>query len=69
MTNLLRFTTVTTRDYFCVGWGNLFRSGRSAADVDQGEALEEMTIVERLGRAIWGFDRHKTFQATDMPQE
>jgi hypothetical protein len=42
--------------------------GRAAADVNESEPLEEMTIVERLRRAVLGINSHESFQAADMPQ-
>jgi hypothetical protein len=35
--------------------------GRAAADVNESEALEEMTIVERLRRAVLGINSHEVF--------
>jgi hypothetical protein len=42
-------------------------NGRSAADVDQREALEEMAIVKRLRRFGFNENSHADLQAPDMP--
>jgi hypothetical protein len=42
-------------------------NGRSAADVDQREALEEMAIVKRLRRFGFNENSHADSQALDMP--
>ena len=44
-------------------------NGRSAADVDQREALEEMAIVKRLGRFSFDENGHAVPQAVDMPYD
>jgi hypothetical protein len=41
--------------------------GRSAADVNQREALEEMAIVKRLRRFGFNENSHADSQALDMP--
>jgi hypothetical protein len=42
-------------------------NGRSAADVDQREALEEMAIVKRLRRFCFDKNSHAYSSAPDMP--
>ena len=60
--------TILTTNRFRIGWGNLFRAGRTAADINQGKPLEEMTIIEGLGRTKLEDDSHDSCRATDMPR-
>ena len=65
---LLRFGNDFNYDHFRVGRGNLDRRGRTAADINQGKPLEEVTIIERLGRTKLEYDSHAYYRATDMPR-
>jgi hypothetical protein len=48
-------------------WEDSMFDGRATANINEGKSLKEMTIVERLRRAVLENDSHKLSRATDMP--
>jgi hypothetical protein len=48
-------------------WEGSRLDGRSAADVDQRESLEEMAIIKRLRRFSCSENSHACSSAPDMP--
>jgi hypothetical protein len=48
-------------------WEDSMFGGRATANIHESKALKEMTIVERLRRAVLENDSHKFSRATDMP--